>query len=172
MTAWTSSSAIVASMRPVFSSSWAVRAARRIPRILPGDSVFTSSAFVTRVVRRFPCSEPERVLLERSRLFRICEEALVRTIAARQGSVALARLTTMVQPNAPAARVRLLGWMAASAVVTHAGLEGLTASGWGWMAAFPLCLACIRRPEAVLTAWPTSRVRRVVDGHSSWPETS
>jgi len=60
--------------------------------------------------------------------------------------------------------VRLVGWMALSAIVTRVvitGFDGLLneSAGLGWFAALPLTVACIFRPGSVLVAWRRWRVR-------------
>lgn len=60
--------------------------------------------------------------------------------------------------------VRMAGWTTLGAAGSHVLLVGIddlvrpAMAGLGWFAAFPLAIACIWKPQAVVVAWNSSRI--------------
>ena len=109
-----------------------------------------------------------------SRLLGSIERFFESVLAAYHNSAATAGLLAALTPSQPRDGhwVRMAGWMALSAVSVHVllvGIEGLVRppiAGIGWLAAVPLAIACIWKPEAAVTAWRGSRISKG-RGHAS-----
>jgi hypothetical protein len=111
---------------------------------------------------------PVEALVRRSRLVRVAEATAAVVSEAWWRSSLRRRITAFIGPAGdPATRVRLAGWAAIGATVTHLLLLGAAASVTslssilGWFGLLAAAAICVRYPHAVMAAWAWSQVRRL-----------